>query len=144
MAPRLANLLGQQVVVENRAGASGQIAGAAVAQAAPDGYTLLLAESGLLISQHIQSRMTFDPIKSFTPVAGLFTTPLMIVAGNSFPAKTPKELVAVLKANPAKYSYATPGVGTVQHLGFEMLKGQTDTFVVHISTGALRQSCLTW
>lgn len=132
LAPRLSTLLGQQVVVENRAGAAGQIAGDAVAKAAPDGYTLLLGESGLLIAQHLQARMAFDPIKSFTPVAGLFTSPLMIVASNSFPARTPKELVALLKASPGKYSYATSGVGTVQHLGFEMLKGQTGAFVVHI------------
>ena len=132
LAPRLSTLLGQQVVVENRAGAAGLIAGDAVAKAAPDGYTLLLGESGLLIAQHLQARMAFDPIKSFTPVAGLFTSPLMIVASNSFPAKTPKELVALLKASPGKYSYATSGVGTVQHLGFEMLKGQTGAFVVHI------------
>ena len=132
LAPRLSTLLGQQVVVENRAGAAGQIAGDAVAKAAPDGYTLLLGESGLLIAQHLQVRMAFDPIKSFTPVAGLFTSPLMIVASNSFPARTPKELVALLKASPGKYSYATSGVGTVQHLGFEMLKGETGAFVVHI------------
>jgi len=132
LAPRLSTLLGQQVLVENRAGAAGLIAGDAVAKAAPDGYTLLLGESGLLIAQQLQARMSFDPIKSFTPVAGLFTSPLMIVASNSFPAKTPKELVAVLKASPGKYSYASSGVGTVQHLGFEMLKGQTGAFVVHI------------
>ena len=65
-------------------------------------------------------------------MAGLFVSPLMIVAGNNVPAKNPKELVALLKAHPGKYSYASSGVGTVQHLGFEMLKGQTGTFVVHI------------
>lgn len=132
LAPHLTSVLGQQVVVENRAGAAGLIAGDAVAKATPDGYTLLLGESGLLIAQHLQPSMTFDPIKSFAPVAGLFYSPLMIVAGNQVPAKNAKELIALLKANPGKYSYASSGVGTVQHLGFEMLKGQTGTFVVHV------------
>ena len=132
LAPRLSNVLGQQVLVENRSGASGQIAGDAVAKSAPDGYTLLVGESGLLIAQHLQAHMSFDPLKSFVPVAGLFISPLMIIVGNDFPARSPRELVQVLKANPGKYSFATSGVGTVQHLGFEMLKGQTGAFVVHI------------
>lgn len=132
LAPHLSKQLGQQVVVENRAGAAGLIAGDAVAKADPDGYTLLLGESGLLIAQHLQRSMTFDPIKSFSPVAGLFYSPLMIVAGNEVPARNAKELIALLKAHPGKYSYASSGVGTVQHLGFEMLKGQTGTFVVHV------------
>ncbi|MFI5444702.1 Bug family tripartite tricarboxylate transporter substrate binding protein [Polaromonas sp. UC242_47] len=132
LAPRLSAILGQQIVVENRAGAAGLIAGDAAARATPDGYTLMLGDSSLLIAQYLQPRMSFDPVKSFTPVAGLFTLPLVIVTGNDFPAKTPKEFVALLKANPGKYSYATSGVGTVHHLGFEMLKGQTGAYVVHI------------
>ena len=132
LAAQLTAQLGQQVIVENRAGAAGLIAGDAVSKAAPDGYTLLLGESGLLIAQHLRSSMNFDPIKSFSPIAGLFYLPLMVVASNDVPARNAKELVSLLKASPGKYSYASSGVGTVQHLGFEMLKGQTGTFVVHV------------
>ncbi len=132
LAPRLGALLGQQVVIDNRAGAAGLIAGDVTAKAAPDGYTMMLADSSLLIAQYLQPRMTFDPIKSFTPVAAVFMMPLAIIVGNDFPAHTPQEFVNLLKANPAQYSFATSGVGTVQHLGFEMLKHRTETFVVHI------------
>ncbi|PZO20084.1 MAG: ABC transporter substrate-binding protein [Burkholderiales bacterium] len=132
LAQGLSAELGQQVVVDNRAGASGLIAAEAVSRSAADGYTLLLGESGLLIASHLQPGQRLDPLKSFAPVAGLFTTPLMIVANNDFPARNPKELVAALKARPGLYSYATSGLGTVHHLGFEMLKGQSNTFVVHI------------
>lgn len=132
LAQRLPPLLGQQVIVENRAGAAGMIAADAVSKAAPDGYTLLMGESAMLISSHLQPRAGFDPIKSFTPVAGTFIAPLMVIANNSVAASTPKELVALIKANPGKLSYATSGIGTVHHLGFEMLKARTGTFIVHI------------
>jgi tripartite-type tricarboxylate transporter receptor subunit TctC len=92
----------------------------------------MLGDSSLLIAQHLQPRMSFDPIKAFTPVAGVFTLPLVIVANNDVPARTPAEFVKLLKEHPGRYSYATSGVGTVHHLGFEMLKGQTRSFVVHI------------
>jgi tripartite-type tricarboxylate transporter receptor subunit TctC len=132
LAPRLSTLLGQPIVVENRAGAAGLIAGDAAAKSAPDGYTLMLADSSMLIAQHLQAKMSFDPLKDFAPVASVFSLPLMIVTTNNFPAKTPKEFLAVIKSAPGKYSFATSGVGTVQHLGFEMLKGQSKSFVVHI------------
>lgn len=132
LAPRLSTLLGQQVVVDNRAGAAGLIAGDAAAKAAPDGYTLILGDSSMLIAQHLQPKMSFDPLKDFVPVAAVFSLPLMIVTTNNFPAKTPKEFLAALKSSPGKYSFATSGVGTVQHLGFEMLKGASGSFVVHI------------
>jgi len=132
IGPRLGNLVGQQVVVENRAGAAGLIAGDLVAKAAPDGYTLLLGDSSTLIAQHLQPKMTFDPIKSFAPVAGLVTAPLVIAVNNDFPAKTPAEFIARLKAEPGKFSYATSGVGQVQHLGFELFKARTQTQVVHV------------
>lgn len=132
LAPRLSAVLGQQVVVENRTGAAGLIAGDTVARAAPDGYTLMLGDSSLLIAQHLQPRMSFDPIKSFTPVAGVFTLPLVIVVNNDVPAKTPAEFVKLLRDQPGRFSYATSGVGTVHHLGFEMLKAKARSFVVHI------------
>jgi tripartite-type tricarboxylate transporter receptor subunit TctC len=132
LAQRLPQVLGQQVVVENRAGASGMIAADAVARASADGYTLLMGETGMLIASQLQPRANLDPLKSFTPVAGTFITPLLIVANNAVPAKTPQQLVALLKASPGKYAYATSGVGTVHHLGFEMMKARTQSFIVHI------------
>jgi len=132
LGTRLSNVLGQQVLVENRTGATGLIAADFVAKAPPDGYTLMMGDSALLAAKLLQPKIAIDPLTSFKPVAGAFISPLMIVVGNDFPAKTPAELVKELKANASRYSYATSGVGTVQHLGFEMLKQATGSPVVHV------------
>ncbi|MGB3070588.1 MAG: tripartite tricarboxylate transporter substrate-binding protein [Ottowia sp.] len=132
LANQLSQQLGQPVVVENRAGATGQIAADAVAKAAPDGYTLLVGESALMIARALQPAQSVDPLTAFTPVAGLFVAPLVIISSGDFPARTPAELVRELKKNPGKLSYATSGVGTVHHMGFEMLKQETNTFALHV------------
>lgn len=131
LAQRLATVLGQQIVVENRPGANGLIAAQLAAQSPADGYTLLLGESGLLVLPHLQ-KMNVDPLKSFTPVAGAFIQPSMIVVNNNVKASTPQELIALLKANPGHYSYSTSGIATPNALGFEMMKAQTNSFVVHV------------
>ncbi|HYF16286.1 MAG TPA: tripartite tricarboxylate transporter substrate-binding protein [Ramlibacter sp.] len=132
LSQRLSTVLGQQVVVENRTGASGAIAADLVAKAQPDGYNLVLGESGLLIAQHLGGKLPFDPLTAFTPVASVAQAPLLIVAGPNVPASNPRELIELLKKNPGKFSYATSGVGTVHHLGFEVLKARTNSFIVHI------------
>ena len=132
LSARLPAVLGQQVLVENRTGATGLIAADFVAKAPPDGYTLMMGDSALLIAKLLQPKIAIDPLTSFKPVAGAFVSPLMIVTGNDFPAKTPGEFIDQLKANPGRFSFATSGVGTVQHLGFEMLKQSTGSFVVHV------------
>jgi tripartite-type tricarboxylate transporter receptor subunit TctC len=132
LAQGLTTAWGQQVVVENRAGASGLIAAEVVSRAAADGHTLMLGESGLFIAHMLQPRASLDPSRALIPVAGLFTSPLMVVGSMGFHAHHPQSLLAELKAHPGRYAYATSGVGTVQHLGFEMLKGRSGAYVVHI------------
>ncbi len=132
LAPRLEAELGQPIVIENRTGASGSIAAGFVVKAAPDGYTLFVGESATLIAPYLNLPLPFDPVKSFAPVAGLFRLPLVVIAGNDFKAADPREMIAALKAAPGKYSYGSPGIGTVQHLAFESLKASTGTSAVHV------------
>jgi tripartite-type tricarboxylate transporter receptor subunit TctC len=124
--------LGQQVLVENRPGAGATLAADALAKAAPDGYTIMFADSALLIAPSIYSRLGFDAIKSFSPVGGAVSTPLVVVVNPAVPAKTTPDLIALLKGDPGKYSYGSPGVGTVHHLAMELFKKQAGVNMLHV------------
>jgi tripartite-type tricarboxylate transporter receptor subunit TctC len=132
IAPKLADSLGQPFLVENRTGAGGALAADALVRAAPDGCVLLLAESGTLIVPAINPKATYDPVKQFAAVGGVCSLPLALVSSASFPAANAQELIALLKANPGKYSYASPGVGTLQHLAFELFLRSAGAQAVHV------------
>jgi tripartite-type tricarboxylate transporter receptor subunit TctC len=121
VSQKLTELLGQQVVVDNRPGAGGTLAAEAVANAPPDGYTLYFAESAILIAPAIYPKIAYDPVASFAPVSRIGIVPLALVAHPSFPANDTAGTIAALKAKPGQF-YGAPGVGTVQHLGAELFK----------------------
>jgi len=132
LSPKLAEALGQQFVVENRTGAAGAIAADALVKAPADGYVLLLAESGTLIVPSMNPKAAYDPLRQFAPVAGACSLPLAFVVAPGFPAANARELIAALKADPGKHSYASPGVGTLQHLAFELFRRQAGVDAVHV------------
>ncbi len=131
-ATQLGETLGQQFVVDNRAGAGGTLAADAVAKSPADGYTLLFGETGMLIAPAVYPSLPFDPVKSFAPVGGVTALPLVIVVHPSVPARNAAELIALIKASPGKYSYASPGVGSVHHLAMELLKKAAGLDYVHV------------
>ena len=121
IAQKLSEALGGQFYVENSPGAGGTIGAGAVAGAPGDGHTLLVANQDVIVQPIIKSKAPYDPFKSFTPVTLVVSAPEMIVVHPSLPAKDMKELIELLKANPGKYSYASPGYGTTPHLACEWL-----------------------
>jgi tripartite-type tricarboxylate transporter receptor subunit TctC len=121
IAQKLSEALGGQFYVENSPGAGGTIGAGAVAGAPADGHTLLVANQDVIVQPIIKSKVPYDPFKSFTPVTLVVSAPEMIVVHPSLPAKDMKELIELLKANPGKYSYASPGYGTTPHLACEWL-----------------------
>jgi tripartite-type tricarboxylate transporter receptor subunit TctC len=132
-AERLSRLWGQPVVVENRAGASSIIGMEAIKSNAPDGYTLGMASSGpLAINPSVFSKLSYDPIRDFTPISLAFIAPLAILVNNELPARNVAELVALLKQQPGRLSYASGGPGTSQHLACELFKLSTKTYALHI------------
>ena len=132
IAPRLTEKLGQAVVIENRAGAAGNIGTEAVAKSPPDGYTLLLTASTIVFNPLIYQGLGWDPYRDFAPIANLTEGYLALVVGNAVPATNVREFVALLKKSPGKYSYASPGIGTPQHLSGELFKVATGTFLLHV------------
>lgn len=129
---RLSKALPQRVVIENRAGAGGNIAVDLVANSAPDGYTMLFHDTAMLIAPAVYSKLSYDPVKSFTPVSQICLVTLVLATHPDVPAKTTREMIALLKANPGKYSYASPGVGTVHHLAAESFAKMAGVSIVHV------------
>src|SRR5688572_11663616 len=132
VASKMSEGLGQQVLVENRPGAGATIAAAAVASAPPDGYTLFFADTALLIAPSIYQKLGFDPVKSFAPVSGACTTPLVVVVNPGLKAQNIGELIALLKADPGRQGYGSPGIGTVHHLAMETFQRQAGVSMVHV------------
>ena len=130
----LQQALGQTVVVENRAGANGNIAGEFVAKAGADGYTLLMSSGGTVsINPHLYPRMPFDPAKDLQPVAAAARVLVFLeVNPQKVPVNSAKEFLAYVKANPGKLTFGTPGNGSSPHLAAEMMKTQASVFATHI------------
>uniref|UniRef100_UPI000D3FF768 Bug family tripartite tricarboxylate transporter substrate binding protein n=1 Tax=unclassified Variovorax TaxID=663243 RepID=UPI000D3FF768 len=133
LAHRLATVLGQPVVVDNRAGAGGNIGTQALARAAPDGYTLgVLTVSAMSIAPHLGRKLPFDPARDFTPITNLVNTPGAVIAGPGAPFNTFAEFVRHAKANPGKVTYASVGPGSIPHLTAEILARAVKVDMVHV------------
>jgi tripartite-type tricarboxylate transporter receptor subunit TctC len=133
LATKLADSLGQPVVVENRPGAGGNLAAEVVAKSAPDGNTWLLGNNAILATNHaLYSHLGYDPVKDFAPVALVAIQPNILVVHPSVPAHTVAEFIAYAKARPGKLNYASTGVGVAAHLSGELFKAMAGVDMVHV------------
>jgi tripartite-type tricarboxylate transporter receptor subunit TctC len=132
IAQKMSEGLGQPVVVENRPGAGSTIGSDMVAKATPDGYTLLLASGSIAIAANLYSKLSFDVIRSFTPISMVGHVPHMLVVHPSLPANSVKELIALAKSKPGYLNAASQGNGTLSHLELEMFKGAAGIDMVHV------------
>jgi tripartite-type tricarboxylate transporter receptor subunit TctC len=132
LAPGLTESLGQSVVIENRPGASSQIAGQLVARSAPDGHTLLMTTQTLMTSQMIEGKTFPDLSKDFAAVSLSATSPLILVVNPSLPVRSVKELIALARARPGELNYGTGGLGTTPHMSGALLSTQARIKLVHV------------
>jgi len=132
VAQKLSASLGQQFYVEDRPGAGSNIASAEVAKATPDGYTIMVVSTGFMVNMSLYANVPYDAIKDFAPITMVAYSPNLILVNPSVPAKSVKELIELIKANPGKYSFAGPGIGSTPHLSGELFKQKFGLDIVHI------------
>ena len=133
VAQKLSAQLGQPMVVENRGGAGGTIGTAVAAKAAPDGYSLMVGTTSThVVAPSVYAKLEYDPVKDFAPVSLMAVTPYLLVVNPAVQAKTVKELVDLMRAQPGRLNYASAGIGSTTHLAMEMLKSASGTFALHI------------
>jgi tripartite-type tricarboxylate transporter receptor subunit TctC len=133
LAQKMSETMGQQVVIDNRGGAGGIIGTMITAQAAPDGYTIMLGTSaGMVLNPLLSAKLPYDPIRDFAPVSLVIVVPQLLVTNPALPAKTVKDLVALARAKPGQLNAGSSGVGTPNHLGVELLKSLAGIDIVHV------------
>lgn len=129
---RLAERLGQPVIVESRPGAGGNIAYGAVARSAPDGYTILFATNGIATNASLYKQLSYDTMKDFSPITLVARSPHVLVANSSVPANTVQELIALGRSKPDGLSFGSSGIGTVPHLAGEIFSTRTGAKLMHV------------
>lgn len=133
VAQEMAKTIGQQIVIDNRAGAGGNLAAEIAANSVPDGYTVFFATGGTHgINPNLYKRVPYDPLKSFEPVVFVATSPNAFVAHPSFPPNSVAELIAYAKANPGRVNFASAGAGTTTHMSAELLKATAGVDLTHV------------
>ena len=132
ISTKLSDALGQSVLVENRAGAGGNIAAEAVAKAAPDGYTLLMGSEIIAINTSLYSKIGYDPVKDLAPITLVGTVPNILIVHPGLPVNSVNELIALAKKTPGKISFASTGQGTSTHLSSELFKLMANVDMLHV------------
>ncbi len=132
IAQKLSVSLGQQFYVDDRPGAGSNIASAEAAKAAPDGYTITVVSTGFMVNMSLYANVPYDAVKDFAPITMIAYSPNVIVVNPSVPANSVKELIELIKANPGKYSFAGPGIGSTPHLSGELFKRRYGLDIVHV------------
>jgi tripartite-type tricarboxylate transporter receptor subunit TctC len=132
LAPKLSEILGQQVIIDNRGGAAGNIGAEAVARAAPDGYTLLAIIASHTINPHLMSKVPFDLERDFAPISLAVTLPNVLVSNPSLPVRSVRELIAFARARPGQLQFASAGFGSNPHLMMELFTSMTGIKMIHV------------
>ena len=140
VAQKMSELLGQSVVVDNRAGAGGMVGTGSVAKSEPDGYTIVLSSlSAYAIGPKLVKAPLYDPIKDFTPIGTVALAPTILTVNTSLPLRTLRDVITYAKANPGKLTYGSSGIGSVAHISAEMLRATNGVVLVNVPSKSAEQ-----